>query len=476
MDMILDAAPLREDELLGLLSQQRKAFLADPYPSSAIRQDRIARARAALVTNKARIIAAVDADFQGRPKPLTMIADLLHPLTALKDARQKVTRWMRPEARRPEFPMGLLGVKTWVEFQPLGVVGVMSPWNAPIALTFTPLAGILAAGNRAMIKPSEFSPHVSALIAEMIASAFAPEEVAVVQGGVETAKAFAALPFDHLLYTGGALTARHVMRAAAANLTPVTLELGGKSPAIIGAGADISLAASKIMGGKLSNAGQICMCPDHAWVPEGQIDAFVDAARAAGQRMWPSIIGNPDVTAVVGEKSRARLHAAIAEARDAGVTVIELTPADPARPQMLAPVLVVDPPAHCALNRQEIFGPVLVIRSYQTLSPLIDALNNEETPLAVYFFGDHEDEIDIVRKRMRAGGMTLNDVMLHPFMQDLPFGGLGQSGMGRYIGHDGFKTFSHHKSTARRGWVDITKYIQPPFSERFVKILDMATK
>jgi coniferyl-aldehyde dehydrogenase len=210
MDMTLDPVPLREDELLGLLSRQRKAFLADPYPSAAIRQDRIARARAALVTNKARIIAAVDADFQGRPKPLTMIADLLHPLTALKDARQKVTRWMRPEARRPEFPMGLLGVKTWVEFQPLGVVGVMSPWNAPIALTFTPLAGILAAGNRAMIKPSEFSPHVSALIAEMIASAFAPEEVAVVQGGVETAKAFAALPFDHLLYTGGAVTARHV--------------------------------------------------------------------------------------------------------------------------------------------------------------------------------------------------------------------------------------------------------------------------
>jgi coniferyl-aldehyde dehydrogenase len=463
-------------ELQATLERQKKAFLADPYPSAEIRRDRISRALASIIANKSRIIAAADADFRGRAAAITMIADILAPVTALKDARGKVKKWMRAERRRPEFPLGLLGVKTWVEFQPVGVVGVMSPWNAPVALSFTPLAGLLAAGNRAMIKPSELSPNLSGLMAEMIAAAFDPDEVTMVQGGVETAKAFAGLPFDHLLYTGGSATARHVMRAAAANLTPVTLELGGKSPVIIGAGADIAGAAGKVMGGKLSNAGQICMCPDHAWVPAENLSAFTEALRAAGQRMWPQIAGNTDVTAVVGEASQARLRTLIAEARDAGATVIELAAADPTRPQILVPTLIIDPPEHCAINQAEIFGPVLAVRSYESLPKLISYLNDRESPLAVYFFGNDAGETNLLRKRMRAGGMTLNDVMLHPFMQDLPFGGLGESGLGHYVGHDGFKRFSHQKATARRGWLDITRYIQPPYSKRLLQIMDFATR
>jgi coniferyl-aldehyde dehydrogenase len=463
-------------ELRQCLDRQRRAFLADPYPSAALRRDRLSRAIAMLTANKPRLLQALEADFGARAEAISLIADILAPSLALKNARRNVARWMRPERRSPEFPMALLGVKAWIEFQPLGVVGIVAPWNAPVALSLTPLAGVLAAGNRAMIKPSETSPAVSALLAEMVAATFDPDEVAVVQGGIDVSRSFVALPFDHVLFTGGGVVARDVLRAASANLTPVTLELGGKSPAIVADDADIAAAAAKIIGGKLSNAGQICMCPDHAWVPADRMEAFVTAASAAARRMFPTIAGNPDCTAVVGERSRARLMAAIEEAERGGARVIRLGAPDPARPGVMPLCIVVDPPAGSVLAAEEVFGPVLPVRSYRDLPALVGMLNAGPTPLALYFFGRRPADIALIRTASRAGGMTLGDVMLHPFMQDLPFGGLGESGMGRYIGRDGFKTFSHQKSTVQRGWVDIGKYLQPPYSPRMLKLLHFATR
>jgi coniferyl-aldehyde dehydrogenase len=475
MDTNIEPPSVR-DQLLAPFLRQRAAFLRDPYPSLALRQDRLSRAIAMIAKAKPDIIEVINADFGGRAQAISLIADVLSPMTALKDAKRRVKSWMRPERRSPEFPMGLLGVKAWVEFQPLGVIGVMSPWNAPVALSFQPLAGILAAGNRAMIKPSELTPNVSALIARIVAANFDPDEITVIEGDVETARAFTTLPFDHLLFTGGGGAARHVMRAAADNLTPVTLELGGKSPAVVASDADIADAAAKILGGKLSNAGQICMCPDHAWVPADQIDAFVIAAQTAVKKMFPTLAGNPDATAIVGERSQTRLKAAIEEARAGGATIIELSTPDPARPNVLVPMLVVNPPENSVLARQEVFGPILPVRSYTNLPDLIARLNDGPTPLAFYFFGSRPEDIALVREKMRAGGMTIGDVMLHPFMQDLPFGGLGESGMSRYVGHDGFKTFSHQKSTVRRGWLDIGKYLQPPYTPLTLKLLNFATR
>jgi coniferyl-aldehyde dehydrogenase len=468
--------PVSGNGLAGTLMRQRQAFLAEPYPSAAVRRDRLSRAIDMVARGKPRILQALQEDFGARAEAISLIADVLTPMLALKDARRKLARWMRPERRAPEFPLGWLGVKAWIEFQPLGVVGIVAPWNAPVALSLTPLAGVLAAGNRAMIKPSEAAPAAGSVLAEMVGATFDAAEVAVCLGGVAVSEAFVALPFDHLLFTGGAAVARKVLRAAAERLTPVTLELGGKSPAIVAHDADIADAASKIVGGKLSNAGQICMCPDHAWVPADRLEAFLAAAAAAARRMFPATAGNPDCTAIVGEASRARLRAAVAEAERAGARIIRLGEPDESRPGVWAPIIVVDPPAGGALASTEVFGPVLPVHTYENLKQLIDRLNPGPAPLALYFFGARAHDVAMIRTRARAGGMTLGDVMLHPFMQDLPFGGLGESGMGRYVGRDGFKTFSHQKSTVRRGWVDIGRHIQPPYSRRMLRLLHFATR
>jgi coniferyl-aldehyde dehydrogenase len=469
-------APFASSDLLAILTAQRHAMLDDPYPSLKSRIDRLNRAITMLVTARSRIVRALDEDFGGRPEAISLIADVLTPLTALKDAKKKLSRWMRPERRAPERPLALLGVRAWVEYQPLGVVGIVAPWNAPVALSLTPLAGVLAAGNRAMIKPSELAPAVAALLSELVADAFDPTEIAVVTGNIDLSKAFVGLPFDHLLYTGGGTVARQVMRAAAANLTPVTLELGGKSPAIVGADANIIDAASKIIGGKLSNGGQICMCPDHAWVPIDQMATFIAEADRAARRMFPTLAGNPDVTATFGARGKARLQAALQEARDAGAKVIAMYDVDKMPSDFVGPTLVIDAPDHIALNREEVFGPILPVRSYGGLTDLIDRLNCGPVPLALYYFGSKPADIRLIRHRARAGGVTIGDVMLHPFMQDLPFGGLGESGMGRYIGRDGFRTFSHHKAMVRRGWLDIGRFIQPPYSPAMVNALRFMTR
>lgn len=459
--------------LEDLFARQRAAVEREPYPNAATRKDRIARALDATIANQQRIIEATAEDFGKRPELTTVAADLLYPVNHLKYALKHVERWMRPEKRKADFPFNLLGAKARVFYQPLGVVGIMAPWNLPFALGYAPLAGVLAAGNRAMIKPSELTPHTSALMAEITAQAFDPEEVTVMEGGVEIASRFSALSFDHLIFTGGAPVARHILRAAADNLTPVTLELGGKGPVILAPGANVEALAGKIVAVKLANAGQACIGLDHVRVHRSQLDSFVAAAKRKFAQYFPDYPNNPDVSNVFLEKQRSRLTALVEDAAERGVKVevlgkdgMEGLASDPAFPF----VLLVDPPLDCAAMQQEIFGPVLPVVGYDTLAEVAQQIRAGERPLALYFFGGTRAEQDFILRNTWSGGVTFDDVLLHALTQDLPFGGVGHSGMGRYGGFAGFKTFSNARSVAHPAKIDLMA-MEPPYTEKMVRTM-----
>ena len=457
----------------ALFAGQRAAVEREPYPDAATRKDRIARALDATIANQQRIIEATAEDFGKRPELTTIAADLLYPVNHLKYALKHVEKWMRPEKRKADFPFNVLGAKAQVFYQPLGVVGIMAPWNLPFALGYAPLAGVLAAGNRALIKPSELTPNTSALMAEITAQAFAPEEVAVVEGGVEVASAFSALPFDHLIFTGGAPVAKHVMRAAAENLTPVTLELGGKGPVVLAPGADVAKLAGKIVSVKLANAGQACIGLDHVWVHRSQLERFVAAVKDKFAQYFPDYANNPDLSYVFLEKQRARLANVVedAAARGCGIEVLGADgitglASDPAFPF----VLLVDPPMDSQAMQQEMFGPVLPIIPYDTLEDVAQRIRSGERPLALYFFGGSAAEQDFMLRNTWSGGVTFDDVLLHALTQDLPFGGVGHSGMGRYGGFAGFQTFSNARSVARPAKIDLMA-MEPPYTDKMVNTL-----
>ena len=386
---------------------------------------------------------------------------------------------MRPEKRKttPAI-LGLFGAKAEVRYQPKGVVGVISPWNFPVNLTFAPLAGILAAGNRAMIKPSEFTPATSELMRTMFAGAFSEEEIAVVTGGPEVGEAFSRLAFDHLIFTGATSIARHVMKAAAENLVPVTLELGGKSPVILGKSADLKVAAARVMNGKTLNAGQICLAPDYVLAPKDQVEGFVAAARASVETMFPTIKDNPDYTAIIAQRHYDRITGYIEDARAKGARVIELKPEGEDLSQQphrkIAPTLILEPTDDMKVMQEEIFGPVLPVKSYQTLDEALDYVNGHDRPLGLYYFGDDAAEQETVLSRTTAGGVTVNDVIMHVAQEDLPFGGVGPSGMGSYHGLDGFREFSHRKAVFSQMKKDIgpLKMLRPPFGPGIRKMLD----
>lgn len=461
--------------LAALLRRQREDFLADGPPGATIRRDRLDRAIAMLVDNREAICDALAEDFGHRSRHQSLISDVFASVEALKHARRRVRRWMRPERRRPQFPLGLLGARARVHYQPLGVVGVVAPWNFPVLLTMGPLAGILAAGNRAMIKPSELTPTVSGLMARMVGEAFDEREVAVVEGGVAVAEAFTALPFDHLIFTGGTGVARHVMRAAAGNLVPVTLELGGKSPVIVGRGADMARVATSVMLGKTLNAGQVCLAPDYVLVPGERLDEFVAEARAAVTRMFPTLRENPDYSSLLGTRNLERQQAMLEEARSRGARVVPLNPAEEDFSQQPAhkmpPTLVIEPADDLRVMREEIFGPLLPVKSYRTADEAIDRVNAGERPLALYYFGDDAAERRRVLERTTSGGVCVNDTAFHVTQENLPFGGVGASGMGAYHGRDGFRTFSHARAVYVQSPLDITRMLRPPHGPGLDRVL-----
>jgi coniferyl-aldehyde dehydrogenase len=365
-------------------------------------------------------------------------------------------------------------------YQPKGVVGILSPWNYPLQLTFTPLAGVFAAGCRAMIKPSELSPRSSDLMAELFRKAFAETEVAVVRGGSEVGAAFAGLPFDHLLFTGSSSIGRHVARAAAENLVPLTLELGGKSPVIFGRSADLSLATKRLMLGKTLNAGQACLSPDFAIVPQERVTDFVREAKGAVAAMYPSLGENPDYTSIINRRHYDRLATYLQDARAKGAEIVEINPAgEDFREQIhhkIPPTLILNPTDDMLVMQDEIFGPLLPVATYQSIDEAIRTVNARPRALALYYFGRDKSEQELVLTRTISGGVTVNDVIQHVTVDDLPFGGTGPSGMGAYHGIEGFRTFSHAKAVFRQSSVDVMSILRPPWGGRFMKIVGSLVK
>ncbi|MBS0409500.1 MAG: coniferyl aldehyde dehydrogenase, partial [Proteobacteria bacterium] len=373
-------------DMQKVLERQKAAHLRDGAPSAEVRIDRINRCIGLLVDYQGEIEEAANADFGSRSKEATAFTDVASSIGALKYAREKLKEWMKPEKRKttPAI-LGLFGAKAQVRYQPKGVVGVISPWNFPVNLTFTPLAGVLAAGNRAMIKPSEYTPATSELMARMFSSVFSDEEIAVVTGDPSVGQAFAGLAFDHLIFTGATAIAKHVMRAAAENLTPLTLELGGKSPVILGRSADVKTAAARIMNGKTLNAGQICLAPDYVLAPAESLETFVGEAEGAVRTMFPTIKDNPDYTAIVAQRHYDRIMGYIDDAKAKGARVVEIKPEGEDLSQQehrkIAPTLIIDPTDDMKVMQEEIFGPVLPVKTYKSVDEAVAYVNAHDRPL-----------------------------------------------------------------------------------------------
>lgn len=466
-----NAEPTQQD-MQAVLDRQKKAYLAEGAVTASTRIDRIERAIDILTKYGDKLSEAMASDFGHRSLEQSKLTDIDGTIGALKHAKSRVRAWMKPERRKVMFPLGLVGSRGRIEYQPLGVVGCISPWNFPVNLTFAPLAGIFAAGNRAMIKPSEFTAQTSELMKQCFAENFDEEEVAVFTGGPDVGGSFSRLPFDHLLFTGATSIARHVMKAAAENLVPVTLELGGKSPVIIGRSADMELAASNIMAGKTLNAGQICLAPDYVFLPEESRDEFVQHAQNSVAKMYPEIKDNPDYTSILNERHFDRLNGYIEDAKAKGADVVEINPADEDFSQQqhrrIPPTLLLNPSDDMKVMQDEIFGPLLPVKAYKEVDESIDYVNSKERPLGVYYFGRDKTEEGKVLTRTTSGGATVNDVIMHVAQEDLPFGGVGPSGMGCYHGYDGFKNFSHAKSIYSQSKLasKLASAMRPPYKKQ----------
>lgn len=472
-----------EQRMLQALEAQRRDFLREGDVSADARIDRLDRGIDVVLKYQDKIVEALNADFSCRARQVSLLTDVAASVTPLKHARQHLRKWMRPQRRPTMFPLNLFGGRSRVEYQPLGVVGVISPWNFPVNLTFGPLAGILAAGNRALIKPSEFTPATSAVMAEMIAEAWDEKEVAIFTGGPEVGQAFSALPFDHLLFTGATSVARHIMTAAARNLVPVTLELGGKSPVIISRSADLEQSMERVMLGKTLNAGQICLAPDYLMVPEEKLQEVIAAAQKAVTAMYPTILANPEYTAVVNERHYERLTGYLREAEERGLKTIAINPANEdfgaqEGSRKIPPTLIPQPAEDLKLMQEELFGPLLPIRTYREFDETIDYVNANPRPLAAYYFGSDKAEEQAVLRRTTSGGACINDVIMHVMQEELPFGGVGPSGMGAYHGEAGFRTFSHAKSVYRQAGINVGKLggMLPPYGKATEKTISMQVK
>jgi coniferyl-aldehyde dehydrogenase len=458
--------------LQDLFAQQKAAYSREPYPGLARRRDRLGRLLALIAKHEDEIVDAISADFGHRSAQETRLAELFMIAAGARHARRQLRRWMRP--RRVPTPIYLRPGSSRVLRQPLGVVGVISPWNYPFQLALLPAIAALAAGNRVMLKPSELTPRSAALLERLVAAHFAADEFAVVTGGPEVGKSFAALPFDHLFFTGSTAVGREVALAAAGNLTPVTLELGGKSPAIFGPQADLENAAPRLAVGKLLNAGQTCIAPDYALVPSDRVDALVDAVRRSIARMYPLLGANPDYTSILNDRHRERLSALIDDAVAKGALALRINPGAetlPAVDRKLAPTLLVGVRDDMAVMREEIFGPLLPIETYSTLDEAIGKINARPRPLALYAFGLDATARTRLLQETVAGGVTVDDTLWHFCNESLPFGGVGASGIGAYHGERGFLAFTHEKSVFLQPRLAATALLNPPYGRRFEALL-----
>ena len=454
------------DQLIRL----RQACLSHPMPSLAERRTRLTQLKGALLAHKQALCDALALDYGQRSGYDSLIADILPCVMQINYSLKRLKGWMRPERRHP----GLLLAPARVEvhYQPLGVVGIMVPWNFPVMLSLGPLIGAIGAGNRAMIKLSEFTPRTNAVLRTLLGEVFADDEVMVIEGDAELAAAFSALPFDHLVFTGSTAVGRRVMAAAAPHLTPLTLELGGKSPCLIAPDMPMALAVERMIFGKSLNAGQICVAPDYVLLPRGQEQAFVEAYRSHFTRLYPKGLASPDYGSVVNAQQYARLTAWLDEARQAGAQVHPCTsPARDDSAHRLAPHLLTEVPDHCQVMQQEIFGPLLPIVPYDSLDEAIAYVAARPRPLALYLMSLDETLQRRLIRETHAGGMAINESLFQAAADDAPFGGIGPSGMGHYHGREGFLTFSKAKTVLRRGRFSPGGLIHPPYRRWYQRLM-----
>lgn len=448
-DPIVEVAP---EELQRLLDAQRAAQAADPIPDAATRRDRIDRFVAAVLEHGSELAEALDADFGGRPATTSMELDILGGMGTIAYTREHLEAWMAPT----EAPAGLDGAfPTVVQNRPKGVVGVIGPWNFPVVLVFVPTVEALAAGNRVMIKFSDMTPRTGAVFARAVASRMSPEEVTVVNGGLPTATAFTDMRFDHIFFTGSPKVGRLVAVAAGKNLVPVTLELGGKNPAIVAPDADIADAATRLAAARLVNNGQVCLCPDYALVPESRKQAFVAAYQKAVLTHFPTFVDNPDVVSIVNDANFARVAGLVEDAKAKGAVEVVIVPEEEknrvpdARARRFPPTLLLDTPADAVINSEEIFGPVLVVHTYCDVVEAITYAAAGEHPLSSYWYGGDTDDFQLFLRNTTSGAVCRNDFGLAYVNDAVPFGGVGMSGSGAYHGKAGFDTFSHQRPIAQ---------------------------
>ncbi|GGA48762.1 coniferyl aldehyde dehydrogenase [Dyella nitratireducens] len=459
-------------DLATELQRLRTVQARDPLPDWPTRARRLRALEAVISQHREEIALAINVDFGCRPREETDMLEVFPSLSAIRHALRHGRRWMK--ARRGMASLAFLPAGIELRPQPLGVVGIIVPWNYPLFLAAGPLIDALAAGNRAMIKMSEYTPRFSQLFAELIARHFQPDEVMVVNGDAAVAQTFAALPFDHLLFTGSTTVGHHVMRSAAANLTPVTLELGGKSPAIIGPGARFEHAVERIVLGKLINAGQTCIAPDYVLLPRADVARFSAAAREITARLYPDLANNRQYASIATDRHYRRLVDLRDRAVNAGARSEVLSgAADRPERRMLTPTLLIGVNDDMPVMQEEIFGPLLPLVPYDTLDQAIDYVAGHPRPLALYLFEQDQARINQVLTRTHAGGVTLNDTIYHIAQHQLPFGGVGPSGMGGYHGEAGFRTFSHMKPVFRQARLNGVKLFNPPYGKRFRQLLEI---
>ncbi|MDO9323237.1 MAG: coniferyl aldehyde dehydrogenase [Pseudomonas sp.] len=463
----LQQAQQQISQLEQLFAGQREAFRANPMPTAEQRLQWLKALSQMLSSEREALIKAICQDFSNRSTDETLLAEIMPSLQNIHYACKNLKKWMKPSRRA--VGLAFQPASARVIYQPLGVIGVIVPWNYPLFLAMGPLVGALAAGNRVMIKMSESTPATSQLVKDLLAKIFPEDLVCVVLGEAEVGVAFSTLAFDHLLFTGATSIGKHVMRAAAENLTPVTLELGGKSPAIVSAEVPLEHAAERIAFGKTLNAGQTCVAPDYVLVPRNRVDAFVAAYSKVVTSFYPKLKDNPDYTAIINDRQLQRLKGLLSDAESLGAKVVNLYPEGQGR--RLPQALVLNVNDQMKIMQDEIFGPLLPIVPYDSIEQAFAYINERPRPLALYYFGYNKSEQQRVLHETHSGGVCLNDTMLHVAQDDMPFGGVGPSGMGHYHGHEGFKTFSHAKGTFIKQRYNAAKMIYPPYGKAIQKLV-----
>ncbi len=457
-------------DMTEVFAQQKSYFRANSNTDLQTRQNNLARLKELLVRYQDQIIDALSEDYGQRAKYDSLIADITPSLHLIDYNRKNLKKWMKPSRRGAG--LMLQPAKVSVHYQPLGVVGIIVPWNFPITLSIGPLATALAAGNVAMMNMSEFTPATNRVLKKMLSEGFSEDQVAIIEGEADVAAQFSALPFDHIMFTGSTTVGKHVMRAASANLTPVTLELGGKSPTVIAPDIDVMDAVERILFSKSLNAGQICVAPDYILIQKAKVDEFVEAYKSYFKKLYPAGLESKELTSVINQRQYARLKGVIDDAKQKGATVH--TVSEQAQDDVnhrMTPHLLTDVNDDMIALQDELFGPVLPIVPYDSLDEAIEYINDRPRPLALYIMSHESETQNAILNRTHSGGVCINDSLVHVAADDAPFGGIGPSGMGHYHGIEGFKTFSHAKTVLSRGKINYTKLLHPPYNSAFKKLI-----